>query len=122
MAVTRISAKQVLPDGLTREDMNIDLPGQAVITKVITGDGIKMSNTGCDDGTGDVTIYVPNYYFIQDAPASVWDIEHNLGKLMPMVTVCDKDGNEVVGDIRFLSPNRCILTFNPETSGQAFLS
>lgn len=56
MTRTQISGSQILDGGIQREDINIDKPGNALITKAIAGDNIVLSSTGVDAGTGDVTI------------------------------------------------------------------
>ena len=57
MARTLINpADQIPAASLTRVMMNVATAGKAVITKVIAGNNITISNTGIDSGTGDVTI------------------------------------------------------------------
>jgi len=53
---TTITGKQIRDGDVSRDDLNIDTTGQAVITKVIAGTNINISSTGIDVGTGDVTI------------------------------------------------------------------
>jgi hypothetical protein len=56
MARTEVRSKQIKDGGVKREDLNTDISGRAVITKIIAGDNITISSTGVDEGTGDVTI------------------------------------------------------------------
>ena len=43
-------------DGVQRDDLDITTTGQAVARKIIQGDGVTLSSTGTDAGTGDVTV------------------------------------------------------------------
>lgn len=63
---TGITGRQVKDESLTgddikdgsvqRKDMDVTTTGEAVITKIIAGPGITITETGADTGTGDVTI------------------------------------------------------------------
>lgn len=68
------------------------------------------------DGTGDAT-----YLHDQQSPASVWTIDHGLGK-EPAVTVIDSAGSQVIGDISFPTLNRVVLTFSAAFAGRARLN
>jgi hypothetical protein len=54
--VTRVGSKQIKDGGVLREDINISMPGQALITQLLAGVGINIVSTGIDEGTGVVTI------------------------------------------------------------------
>lgn len=56
MPVTGVRGRQILDGDVTRNDLNVDTAGQAVIRRIIAGNGISISSTGADSGTGDVTI------------------------------------------------------------------
>lgn len=56
MAKTEIRSEQIKNATLSREDINTTISGRALITKVIAGEGVDISSTGADSGTGDVTI------------------------------------------------------------------
>jgi len=57
MARTQVRSRQILDGGVKKDDLNVNTPGQAVITKVSTNQGLQLlSSTGIDTGTGDVTI------------------------------------------------------------------
>lgn len=56
MARTQITGSALSSGTVTRSDMNTTSTGTAVITKVIAGTGVTISNTGVDAGTGDVTV------------------------------------------------------------------
>ena len=52
------ASTDVLGGSVIRHTLNTTTPNQAVIRKIIAGNGIVISSTGVDDGTGDVTISV----------------------------------------------------------------
>lgn len=64
-----VKSEQIRDGEIKRPDLNTNEPGQAVITKVISGNRILIDSSGVDDGTGDVTINVENqnYYTIERA-------------------------------------------------------
>ncbi len=51
-----INTNQIKDGAVQRHNLNTATSGQAVITKVVAGQGITLSSTGMDSGTGDVTI------------------------------------------------------------------
>lgn len=51
-----IQSVDIEDGGVKRSDLNTTSTGEAVITKIIAGSGIEISETGVDSGTGDVTI------------------------------------------------------------------
>lgn len=55
---TNIRGTQVKDESIQRQDLDVSNSGKAVITKIIAGDGIALSSTGVDEGTGDVSISV----------------------------------------------------------------
>ena len=48
----------ILGGSVIRYALNTTTPNQAVIRKIIAGNGISITSTGVDDGTGDVTISI----------------------------------------------------------------
>lgn len=48
----------ILGGSVIRYNLNTTTPNQAVIRKIIAGNGITISSTGVDAGTGDVTISI----------------------------------------------------------------
>lgn len=54
---TRITERLIKDANVTRAKLNVTVEGKAVIRKIIAGAGIKITSTGIDPGTGDVTIY-----------------------------------------------------------------
>jgi hypothetical protein len=59
--------------------------------------------------------------FTQQTPASIWTIEHNLGRY-PTVLVIDSGGSQVIGDYSYPDLNTVVLTFSAPFAGQAYLS
>lgn len=55
---TRVFSKDLKDGQVKRDDVNIDEAGQALITKALEGSSIEITETGSDEGTGDVTINV----------------------------------------------------------------
>lgn len=62
-----------------------------------------------------------NYLHVQGTPATVWTIQHDLGKY-PSVTVIDSSGQEMVGTVVHNSINQTVVTFTASFSGQATLN
>jgi hypothetical protein len=58
MGKTRIQSEQLGDDGVCREDLNISIPGRAVVRRIVQGAGIILSSDGVESGTGDVTISI----------------------------------------------------------------
>lgn len=64
--MSKIRGSQVRDESLTgadiedgsiqRSELDTTTPGQAVVTKIVAGSGVTISETGVDPGTGDVTI------------------------------------------------------------------
>lgn len=62
-----------------------------------------------------------SYTHVQNAPADVWHVQHNLG-FRPSVQVFDSGGTEVEGDIHHIDNNSLTITFSSSFSGEANLS
>ena len=63
----------------------------------------------------------PTFEFDQGAPATTWDITHNLGKF-PSITVIDTGNTVVTGEYNYVSNIRVILTFSAAFAGKAYLN
>ena len=61
------------------------------------------------------------FSFTQVAPASVWNVTHNLG-INPAVTTVDSAGNVVEGTLLYLTTNTLRITFGIAISGSAYMS
>ena len=55
-----INGRQIRNGGVQKEDLDTTTPSKAVITKVIAGTNISISQDGVDSGTGEVTINALN--------------------------------------------------------------
>jgi len=56
MAQTQVGSGNIKDGGVKRNDLNVTTAGQSVVRKIIAGLGIKLTSTGQDIGTGDVTV------------------------------------------------------------------
>jgi hypothetical protein len=57
MARTQIRGTRIADGSITKDDLNTDTAGKAVITKIVAGSNVTLdASTGVDDGTGEVTI------------------------------------------------------------------
>ena len=79
-------------------------------------DLVSAINEAASKSGGDKT-----YVFTQSTAAERWEINHNLGKF-PSVTIVDSGGNEVVGDVMYLTKNKLITSFTAPFSGKAYLN
>lgn len=61
------------------------------------------------------------HVYEQVSPNSVWVINHNLNRY-PNVTVIDDEGNEIIGDVKYISTNEITVTFSEECTGKIFLN
>lgn len=68
------------------------------------------------NGVGDLT-----YVHTQSSAATVWTINHNLGKY-PTVTVIDSGDNVVIGDVTYLDINNLTVEFSAAFGGKAILN
>ena len=61
------------------------------------------------------------FVYDQGSPATVWTINHNMGKY-PSVFVEDSAGDNVEGVVAFVDDNNLTITFNAAFSGTAYLN
>jgi len=61
------------------------------------------------------------YTHTQNAPATVWNIAHNLGN-HPSVSVVDSAGTVVEGQVEYIDANNVRLTFSAAFGGKAYLN
>ena len=64
---------------------------------------------------------VPTFVFNQNAPATSWNIQHNLGKF-PSITVIDTGDTVVTGQYEYKDNNNVTLTFSAAFAGKAYLN
>ena len=62
-----------------------------------------------------------NFVFNQGAPATTWNIKHDLGKF-PSVTIVDSSGQEVICTVDYININEVRVSFNVAFSGKAYLN
>ena len=63
----------------------------------------------------------PTFQFTQGAPATTWNIQHNLGKF-PSITVIDTGNTVVNGEYTYTDNNNVILKFSAGFAGKAYLN
>ena len=68
------------------------------------------------DSTGDKT-----FVFTQAAPATVWNILHNLGKF-PSVSVINNNDIVINGEVTYIDNNNVQLNFSAGFTGKAYLN
>jgi hypothetical protein len=125
MSRTGIGSNQIRDNSVERADMCTTKAGSAVITKILSGNGITIEqSSGADEGTGDVVLRVTETFkFVKVAPDAIWDINHNMNK-NPSVTVFDStgDGSVVFGDVKYIDQNNVRITFSAAFAGEAHLN
>lgn len=62
-----------------------------------------------------------HFVYIQDSPALVWNIEHNLGK-NPSVRIEDTTGADIIGEIDYINNNTIRIQFAVSVAGTAYLN
>jgi hypothetical protein len=62
------------------------------------------------------------YRHVQSAAATVWTVNHNLGKLICNVTAKDSSGSEIYGQVDFVDVNTLTITFSAATGGEAYVA
>lgn len=62
-----------------------------------------------------------HYVHKQETSSDTWEVIHGLGK-EPAVTVVDSAGTEVIGEVEYVSLNKCILRFQAPFSGKAIFN
>ena len=65
--------------------------------------------------------HAPTFVFTQGVPATVWNIQHNLGKF-PSITVIDTGDTVVTGEYTYIDNNNVTLTFSAGFAGKAYLN
>jgi len=93
---------------------------------IVTGDTLSFASANSalaiTVSANTVTFNVKSgYVFTQGTPASVWTINHNLGKY-PAINVVDETNTEVVGEVNYTNNNQIVVTFSAAFSGKAFLN
>ena len=60
-----------------------------------------------------------NYVHEQSSPSTTWTVNHNLNKRVA-ISVVDSAGTVIICDVRYVSDNQVVLTFDAATSGNAY--
>lgn len=113
--MARIS-KYILDESLSDKDK---LVGSSYVGTVNGVDEFKTRNFTI--GQIKASIGVSSYTHIQDTPAQVWNVQHNLSAY-PSVTVALPTGQVGQADITYIDNNNLTITFAGDESGKAYLN
>lgn len=80
----------------------------------MTLSNVVIQKVGVPGGSG-------TFVFEQAAPATLWDIQHDMDKY-PSVTVVDSAKTVVYGEVEYISKSHIVIHFNAEFSGTAYLN
>lgn len=111
----------VRTDDTVTNALEVDHEGNAVFNGQINRESMPLA-TKTEPGAvvlGDIES--STYTHVQSTPATVWTINHNLGRY-PSVTILDSANSEVVGDYTFVSLDRLQVQFEVPFAGTAYLS
>ena len=90
------------------------------ISNPVNGDGLVYNN-GQWINQEVASIADKNYEYTQNIPSAIWEIQHNLNKLVN-VTVIDSANTLVTGSVEYINKNKITITFNAAFSGYATLN
>jgi hypothetical protein len=93
---------------------------------------LNLTNIGGNGNITDKLLYdfavftlssqgTPTFQFTQGAPATTWNIQHNLGKF-PSITVIDTGNTVVNGEYTYTDNNNVVLSFSAAFAGKAYLN
>ena len=93
---------------------------------------LNLTNIGGNGNITDKLLYdfavftlssqgAPTFQFTQGAPATTWNIQHNLGKF-PSITVIDTGNTVVNGEYTYTDNNNVVLNFSAAFAGKAYLN
>ena len=93
---------------------------------------LNLTNIGGNGNLTDLLYYdfavfqlssqgAPTFVFTQTVAATVWNVNHNLGKF-PSITVIDTANTVVTGQYEYTDNNNVILTFSAGFAGKAYLN
>ena len=93
---------------------------------------LNLTNIGGNGNITDKLLYdfavftlssqgAPTFQFTQGAPATTWNIQHNLGKF-PSITVIDTGNTVVNGEYTYTDNNNVVLSFSSAFAGKAYLN
>ena len=123
---TQLAGDQVLNNSIGKEDLIINQVGNSVVTNLIQGSGISISQTGADTGTGEVTITNSSpdakYIHQQAVPTSSISITHNLNKKPSILVYDTSDNSEIFCDIQYTNLNTVQLTLSQSMTFEVYFS
>tara|TARA_R110002049_G_scaffold63614_3_gene168968 strand:+ start:1140 stop:1823 length:684 start_codon:yes stop_codon:yes gene_type:complete len=93
---------------------------------------LNLTNLGGNGNLTDLLYYdfavftlssqgAPTFVFTQTVAATVWNVNHNLGKF-PSISVVDTANTVVTGQYQYTDNNNVILTFSAGFAGKAYLN
>jgi len=93
---------------------------------------LNLTNIGGNGNLTDLLYYdfavfqlssqgAPTFIFTQAVAATVWNVNHNLGKF-PSISVVDTANTVVTGQYEYTDNNNVILTFSAGFAGKAYLN
>jgi len=120
---------------LISEQNNINNFGHFTIDSYTAGATVSTLNLTNIGGNGSLDLnkfydfavftlssqHAPTFVFSQVAPATVWNIQHNLNNF-PSITVIDNAGTVVAGQYTYIDNNNVTLTFSAGFAGKAYLN
>jgi hypothetical protein len=110
------SASMLQPVNLT-----VGSPGPSLTLVVNEPPRLSMSVMGVQGVPGEGAAGTLRHVHHQPQASSVWTIDHPLNAF-PSVTCLDTSGEQIVGDIRYVSSTRVLVTFGTIISGIAYLN
>jgi len=106
-------------------DYFLDIPGAIFWGPKTAGSWpsltIDLNGSPGDPGPQGPPSVTLTYIYTQGVPATVWDVEHMLGRY-PSLEIVDSAGTVVEGDVQYLNDNAIRLTFSVAFSGKAYLT
>jgi hypothetical protein len=120
---------------LISEQNNISLFGHFTIDSYTLNGGVYTLNLTNIGGNGNLDLNKfydfavfslssqgsPTFIFTQVAPATTWNIQHDLNKF-PSITVIDNADTVVAGEYTYIDNNNVTLTFSAGFAGKAYLN
>lgn len=79
-----------------------------------TATSVVISGVQAASGSSD-----KNYVHTQASPSVTWTVNHDLSKRVS-ISVVDSAGTLIICDVRYVSDNQVVLTFDAATSGNAY--
>jgi hypothetical protein len=85
-----------------------------------SGDFFVQEGTIYGDGSG-LTNVNRSYTHTQNLAATVWIVNHNMGR-NPSITTVDTLGRPIFGEVQYVTTNQILVTFSTALSGTAYLN